>query len=35
MKHAVKKVLSSMMVGCILVSAGAISAGAVESVPQV
>ena len=35
MKHAVKKVLSSMMVGCMLVSAGAISAGAVESAPQV
>lgn len=32
MKHPVKKILSSMFVGCMLLSAGTMTAGAVSDV---
>lgn len=35
MKHPVKKILSSMFVGCMLLSASAMVAGAVNDVPEI
>lgn len=35
MKHPVKKILSSMFVGCMLISAFTMTAGAVSDVPQI
>lgn len=35
MKHPVKKILSAVFVGCMLMSTGAMSAGAVDAAPEI